>query len=319
MSGHIQSGAVRRSSKRAQFLSTTILVTLLSGPALADSLTWNPAGDPPGASTGGNGDWDTATGNWDNGVANGLSFVNGADDVTFTGTGDVISINNGGTTVNPLSLSFGADGVTINGPDALNVAGSITFTNGAFGATINAEMEGALTFNSAGTLTLTANNSANFNGSHQVGSAGTLVIDNDNALGDGTGNLAISGAATVDVTGNNLAINDISVSGNSNLSGGTVTVGGQALLLDGTLSSTLQGAGNVVTNTGTTTLNGGQISVTGTTTVSGGTLNVDATSVIGATTTVAVNGGTLANAGTIGADTTVNTGGTSIPPAPRGT
>ena len=81
MPSHIQSGAARGSSKRAQFLSTTILVTLLSGPALADSLTWNPAGDPAGASTGGNGDWDTATGNWDNGVANGLTFTNGAFDL----------------------------------------------------------------------------------------------------------------------------------------------------------------------------------------------------------------------------------------------
>ena len=42
---------------------------------------------------------------------NGLTFTNGADDVTFTGTGDTIAINNGGTTVNPRRSVGGRHGI----------------------------------------------------------------------------------------------------------------------------------------------------------------------------------------------------------------
>ena len=264
---------------------------------LAAMLTAPPASASTWTGSAGNGLWNTS-GNWSGGVPNATGAV--ADFSTLNIMGDDTVHMNGLETVG--TLLFG-DTMPSNNwildnnnnpADILTLAvssGSPTITVNNDVATISAVVAGSqgLTKNGAGTLVLSGNDT--YSGTTAI-SVGTLVLGNVNALGSTAAGTTITSGATLDLGGQAVGSEALTISGsgvagsgaliNSSASAaslaGTVT-GGAAFTVGGSGDITLSGSVNslpafVLTKVGNNTL-----------TLSGNTDNSN----LGAT----VNGGTL--------------------------
>ena len=236
----------------------------------------------------------------------------GANTLTLSG----VNTYTGTTTVTDGTLSVSADSklgtgaLTLNGgnltvtgattiDNTVTLSSNATVTNSA-DATLSGVISGANTLTKAGASTLTLAGTTSYPGTTTV-TDGTLSVSADSNLGNTTGaltlnggNLAITGATTID--------NTVTLSSNA-----TVTNSANA-----TLSGVISG-GNNLTKAGANTLTlTGTNTYTGTTTVNAGTLSVNGALNGGGTLTVA-SGGTLAGSGSITGDVTVASGGSLTP------
>ena len=315
-------GTHRATGYRAAALSTTILVTLLASPAIAqDNLVWDPGNAANATGSADSGIWDLSTANWFNNAATpddvfqnndnaqfnapvgaGEGQVNVAENIatgsitfnedgynligvgTISAGGNVIVLNDGDTAT--IANAFDALGVTVNGAGDLNLGGA------------NA---GNLTVNGAATTTVTVSNTVtgdldSNNGTTVVTGGG--VITGTTTITNSTVNVINTGVLTGDTTvGSNgtLDVDNGDVGAVENTAGGTVDIsGGSVDSLDNTNGNTTMTAGTIET---TTNVDAGLV------TVQGGTL----------TGAVTINGGELTTTGVtavITGDTTVSAGGT---------
>ena len=261
-------------SARARFLGTTILVTLLTGPALAQQTYDNGAGT---------GLWNTIDDNWNPGAG----FIPTGDAI-LSDTDGTVTISGGGIAAGNVTVLDGGVGILIVDGDPLTLTGSID-VNADAAANISANIIGDATSVGAGALT--------------VGAVG------GNATNFGTGSLTLSGAVTgnfTNTTGTTSIIDGATVGGTATIDGGSVTINatndgtlevvGTTTLNDGVLALSDGNLGAVVNN-GTTgggteiTLTAGEVASldnnSGETTIAGATIT-------GATT---VDGGTVTNTG----------------------
>jgi len=264
----------------------------------------------------------------------------GAETLTLNGTG----ISNGGalrntsgndtyagkiTLASTTRINSEADTLTLDVASGNAIEGEFGLTLGGAGIlTINdpiATGTGTLTKDGSGTLTLSGANT--FSGALDI-SAGTMVANNNAALGTTAGGVSVTSGAALELAGNRtIGAEPLTLNGSGPSSGGAlrntsgnntyqgpitlalatrINADAGSLTLDvasgnaigGTYNLTLGGAGNIsindpiATSTGTLTKDGA-----GTLTLSG------ANSYSGATT---VNGGTLAGIGCGSSATTVN-------------
>ncbi|MDG1456591.1 MAG: polymer-forming cytoskeletal protein, partial [Pseudoprimorskyibacter sp.] len=146
--------------------------------------------------------WNTTSANWDAGVI----FTEG-NDAVFGGTGETVTIDEpGGIEVD--DVTFDVDGYSIIGND-LEVTGTISVTNAADSATIEANISSDVVIGGDGTVALAGDTTGDLT------TAGGADID-----GDITGNLISSGTTTL--AGD--------VSGTVAQSAGSVTVDGASTL-----------------------------------------------------------------------------------------
>jgi autotransporter-associated beta strand protein len=178
-----------------------------------------------------------------------------------------------------------------------SVSAGVSLVHGGISPT-----DGGLTKLGSGMLTLSGMNS--YNGGTTV-NAGTLQVGNTLALGSTNGNLAVNGAATLDLHGFSPTVAALSGSGTIDDIGGggpTLTVGANDAF--STFNGVIQnssGAVNVTkTGSGTLLLTGNN-TYSGVTTVNAGGLAVNGS--LASNSTIYVNGGlngTLSGAGTVG-------------------
>ncbi len=247
------------------------------GTVQAANFTWDPT-QVPTAPVGGTGQWDTSLLFWSDGATD-VFWPNGAADVAiFGGTAGTVTINTG-TGISANGLTFNTTGYIINGnvaADVLTLIGTtptITVTNAADTATINAIIAGTagLTTGGAGRLVLSGVNT--FTGGVVIG-GGTLSVGLDSGLGDLTNGVTINGGA-LQATGTFTSARAITLGA----PGGGLDVTAANIL---TLSTTLVANANALTKTGTGTLTLAVASTrTGITAVNGGTLTVNDVGALG--------------------------------------
>ncbi|HAS83901.1 MAG TPA: hypothetical protein DCS43_14800, partial [Verrucomicrobia bacterium] len=174
--------------------SGTGTVTVPPGPADAANRWWDGGsadipGDGNGASSGGNGTWNTTFKNWDAGAVPHTNWVNASNGTAVFG-GTAGTVTSQGVTVGGLTFMT-ANYVLTNSTVTFSVAGTIF---NYVPATIASVLAGTvpITKSGAGTLTLTATNT--YSGPTTV-NAGTLTVSASGRLG--TNNLTIAAGATV--------------------------------------------------------------------------------------------------------------------------
>ncbi len=233
-------------------------------------------------------------------VAAGGSGVGGIDSSAlwlnpYGGSGSSIIISNGGllSTARPIQNgSGGTETVTFNGGTLRAAASSVGSILGgglvlnvqAGGATIDVAsgvstasnsamvhsgtgVDGGLTKNGSGTLTLAATNT--YNGGTIV-NAGTLTTSGSGNFGASGGNLAVNNTATLNLAGSSRTFGAVTIGGGT-ISNGTAT-GTGFTSTGGTVSAALAGSAAALThNSGTLTLSGAN-TYSGPTTVNGGSL-----------------------------------------------
>jgi fibronectin-binding autotransporter adhesin len=152
----------------------TALELVRSGPA---TVTWNNAG--------GNGIWDTITGNWTNGTAN-VSY----SDTSNGNTGDSVAFNdaNSGNYSVSIASAVHPSSVTFSNNNGNYTVTGETGSNGIAGA-------GSMTFSGTGMVTLSSSNS--YTGGTSV-NAGKLVLAGTNAFPANTA-LSITSGASVQI------------------------------------------------------------------------------------------------------------------------
>jgi fibronectin-binding autotransporter adhesin len=210
---------------------------LCAAPEALANLHWDTL---PNRTSGGTGDWDNTTANW-NPTANGKNKNRVAWDSStaiFSGTAGTATIV---TPVSATGLDFRATGFTIDGTSTLTLTGGakVKVVSGG-SADISAPIAGTsgLTMSGPGTLTLSGANT--FTGGLTV-SAGTLRLGVDNVLADTlpinlkggtldisgrtetTGTLKLAAASTIDFGASAAAI-VFAASNNLTWAGATLTI-----------------------------------------------------------------------------------------------
>ena len=220
------------------------------------------------------------------------------------------------------ALNLGTGAVAMSASRQVTVSGSTLTVGGVIsGSTFS------LTKLGAGALTLSGTNT--FTGGTTL-SAGTLNINNAQALGTVAGTFTISGGTIDNTSGGSITTlnypqswgGNFTFTGTNALNLGTgavamsasrqVTVSGSTLTVGGVISGATFGLTKL--GAGTMTLSGNN-TYNGTTTVSRGSLIVNGSQ---GSSAVSLNGGTLSGTGTTGAITSTASGGTLAPgnPAP---
>ncbi len=284
----------RARSKRAHFLGTSILVTMLAGAAAGQDV-WD----------GGTGTWNAAPGNWNGGGA--FTFGNSAQ---FDGpTPYTVTVDNGGTTITVDSLIFTAGGITLDGAatESLSVAGTIQV---AAGQTVTQEVDIVGTAEIAGPGEYVIANGGSIGGTTNV-SGGELSLATGGSIGGGLsltgGNATIDGGASVAGTttitnGTSLTLTDGTVQNLNLSSAGTLTLGAS-----GTVNGTFDtNAANFTYDNGALNddvENSGTFTVVGNRTVGGNFTNETGATLTdggaGGNETLTVSGGTFLNDGDI--------------------
>jgi autotransporter-associated beta strand protein len=270
--------------------------------------------------TGGGGTWqDGAAGNFGGNYEDDL-----ANTVTFGGTGEDVATSG---TPEAGSLTFSADGYDVQDSVQLGI-GDVEVTNAGDTATISADISGdggsGLAKSGDGTLVLSGNNS--FTGATTV-ETGTLEVQSTNALGTTAGGTTVDDGATLALSGNvttaaeALTINGTGDNGagalrnigDDNTYAGAVTLGSNSTITSDadtlTVSGGIDTSGNDLSfnGSGDTTVATSGISGSGAVDKSGsGTLALDAAGTY--------SGGTSISEGTVrvGNDTGLGTGGVEI-------
>jgi fibronectin-binding autotransporter adhesin len=189
----------------------SLLAAALTHASTAASLEW--AGSTTGLATGSSNTWDTASLNWWDGATNVAwpAASTSDDDAVFGGTAGAVTIATGGVIAN--NLAFNTTGYTLSGA-ALTLDGAdpgIT-TGTGISATISSVISGAAGLAKAGEGTLVLSGANNFTGAATI-SAGTLRAGNAAALGSNLDGTTIGPGATLDVNGQNLGTEIVTVSG----------------------------------------------------------------------------------------------------------
>ena len=182
----------------APLVTVALLVMLYaSSAARGDLLEWDANGAAAPNPAGGSDTWSPTNSNWWNGSAT-QAYNTGATphDTVFGVTAGAISIS---SPVTARSLRFDVSGYVLSGSElTLADASTITVTNTADTATIDAPLAGSagLTKDGDGKLVLSGVNT--FSGLAVLG--GTVSVDDDEQLGDPTSGVNLDGAALL-VTG----------------------------------------------------------------------------------------------------------------------
>ncbi|MBZ9996199.1 autotransporter-associated beta strand repeat-containing protein [Mesorhizobium sp. BH1-1-4] len=258
-----------------------------------------------GTINGGNGTWQSSSGNdnWteQTGLIN-AAYSDGALAI-FAGTAGTVTVDNGVGQVTAAGMQFATDGYVIQGGDidlvgpqsAIRV-GDGTIAGAGYTATIASALTGnaELVKTDAGTLVLTGTNS--YTGGTAV-NGGTLRVSVDANLGDAAGGLSFN-VGTLNTTASFASGRDVGVLGQGTLA----TDAGTTLTLNGVIS----GAGALAkSGGGTLALTADSSGFTGTTAIGGGTVNVSG-SLCGDVNVL--SGGRLEGTGTV-CNTTNATGG----------
>ncbi|MHA3773695.1 autotransporter-associated beta strand repeat-containing protein [Verrucomicrobiota bacterium sgz303538] len=327
-------------SSLARFSSAAAMLAALamagSASANAAAFQWDPNGNTDIGATGGAGIWDATSLFWFDGINN-VAWPNiTTASAIFKGTPGRVTINNGALGVQANALSFDVGGYLIDSAsvsDVLALGGTsptVTITNAADSATINATLSGTSGFTKSGlgTLILGADNFLSLSGPVAL-NQGLISLTNLNGLGvdvttvGSSGTLELNAAAagnlgsSVILNGGTLVqkpSNQVTLQGATNLSitanGGTVNIlaagpGGKVLvnggLISGPAGATLNKTGN-----GDLQVAGANLSMLSNVNVTGGQLELQNVNALGG-----ASGGTI----TVGGSGEVVTSGVAIPNA----
>jgi fibronectin-binding autotransporter adhesin len=180
--------------------------------AFAGSLEW--AGSSTGLATGASNTWDSNTSAnwWDGGSLVTWPALGGIDDdAILGGTAGTVTIAAGGVTAN--DLTFNTTGYTLAGGTLTLNGATPTLTAGpGVDATISSVIAGSSGLAKAGDGILTLSGANNYTGDTTIG-AGILKAGNGAALGANTSGTTVSSGATLDVNGQNLGIEVVTISG----------------------------------------------------------------------------------------------------------
>lgn len=237
-----------------------------------------------------------------------ISFASGLDGQTITLSSNLPDLDSG-EAVQLITSGF-TTGVTITGgtlannSTALSLVGKIAFDIGVSGSTdLTIGSGGFVSSDQAGPVTLNA--TSTYTGDTNINNA-TLVIVNDNNMGAGTAiNMAQATLQTdADVTSSkNIVL--IAVAG---FSVGTFDTGVNNLTLSGVISTSGSPTTVTLNKTGTGRLIlSGVNTYSGTTNITGGSIRYDNASAFG-TSTIAMDGGTIAAGGTFAITNNVSFG-----------
>jgi fibronectin-binding autotransporter adhesin len=312
---------------RFAYLICTVFVAILfvaASSAIAQPLTWDPAGD--GSTSGGSGNWNT--GSWYNGTAD-TAWADYSDAV-FQGTGGTVTL---ATPVTVNNLTFDGPGYSIAGstltfnmatvnPDPNYNPSPIITTNydTTISATIGTTGGGPLNF--AGSASLNLTGASNLGDARFYLGSGSLTIS-------GTGAVSSNQWANIGSESNNtvgLTLRDSArfmANGDFNLGDTPGFITGNTVTVNVQDNAYLRSGGNIfvgkgATNTGTLNISGGSVNSgdirvdqgTGTVNQSGGVANIKYWFRMGVNAgssgTYNLTGGTL-NAG-VNADGTTNGG-----------
>jgi len=177
-----------------------------------------------------------------NKIGSGTLTLSGAN--TYTGTTSVLggalsisgdsNLGSGALTLNSGTLSVTGDGANIDNAISLLSNGGVVNVDTGITATLSGVVSGtgALTKSGVGVLTLTGSNA--YTGTTTV-SAGTLVVDNDAALGTTAGGTVVESGATLQATAGISIVDALTLSG-------TGVNGAGALVASGNGTVTASGA-----------------------------------------------------------------------------
>ena len=277
--------------------------------AKAATLNWDGADLVTSGAQGGAGTWDTSTtANWWDGTSNIVWPALGGtdDDAIFGGTAGTVTIAAGGVTAN--DLTFNSTGYVLGGGVLTLNGASPTITVGSgLSASITAKISGASGLTKSGNGSLTLSGANDYAGVTAI-NAGTLKAGNGTALGGLVGGTTVAGGATLDIGGQNLTTEVITIAGTGvGGLGAIINTGGEqtnalgrlALSADATIGGavrwdlrnsapTLDLGGFTLTKTGTTyiamvgaattnpgniVINQGELSLSTSTTLAGSSAN----------------------------------------------
>ena len=160
-----------------------------------------------GAGLGGTGTWDTSASNWWDQTNLGAWPNLTTDTAVFGGTAGVVTVSSG---ISTNRISFRSSGYSLTGGDITLGGTTPTIrTNLGETATIGSQLLGSagLTVTGNGTLRL-ANNSNSYTGTTTI-SGGSVVINNQGALGADTSAVVVSGSATRGFGGGSLVLDGL--------------------------------------------------------------------------------------------------------------
>ena len=251
--------------------------------------------------------------------------IGGNGTLTKAGTGTLIftgvSSFSGAVTISGGTLQLG-DGTTngvIGTGSSITNDGTLVYKNNLASVNFSRVLggTGAFTMDAGSGKALTMSGANTYSGITTVAS-GTLKLGNASALGGTGAGTTVASGATLDLLGQAIGAEALTLSGSLINSDGTAASLSGAITLAAnssaggagelTLSGGISGGAFTLTKDGAGILNlGGTNTYTGTTAVSTGTLHVSGTLAAGSSVTVA-SGATLSGTGTVGGSVSVATG-----------
>jgi fibronectin-binding autotransporter adhesin len=194
---------------RRNLLLGTFIVISLSHSATADTYNWN--GSTTGEAAGVSDDWNTSTANWTGFGTTWPATSTTNDDAVFTGTAGTVTIATGGVIAN--DLTFNANGYTLSGAGITldGTTPTITTTDSTL-TTISSIISGSAGLTKAGNGDLTLSGTNNYTGTTTI-NAGTLIAGNGAALGSNVDGTTVTANGTLDVGGQNLGTEVVTISG----------------------------------------------------------------------------------------------------------